>query len=254
LTTISKLREKLAEPEYRKAFVASQINIGIPFQIRSLLKARGKTQGWLAEKTGMLQPRISGLMTPGKTRPNIETLRRVAEAFDCGLAVRFTPFSELAEWSETFDPEAFNVPDFETETAAIERERVARATQEHKEAASRAFLEPYLRSLATTRSHEGISLQEMARATPISPLARSSAQSGAMPRAEIPDSAPMASGVPKREPIIALTSGAAGRAEYEAERPGVGSGVPQYGTPVTRIDRNRRRREPQRTFRRRIHA
>lgn len=115
MNIISSVVEKLRDPEYRKAFVASQINVGIPFQIRALLKARGKTQGWLAEKTGMLQPRISGLMNPGKTRPNIETLRRIAEAFDCGLGVRFVPFTELAGWSEKFDPESFNVPDFNTE-------------------------------------------------------------------------------------------------------------------------------------------
>lgn len=110
---ISKTVEKLADPEYRKAFVASQINIGIPFQIRGLLKSRpGWTQATLAERAGMLQPRISGLMTPGKVRPNIETLRRIAEAFDCGLVVRFAPFSELARWSEEFNPETFNVPSF----------------------------------------------------------------------------------------------------------------------------------------------
>src|SRR5690242_1086142 len=110
----SKLVDKLANSEYRKAFVASQINIGIPFQIRGLLKSRpGWTQQKLAQLTGMLQPRISGLMTPGKVRPNIETLRRIAEAFDCGLIVRFAPFSELARWSEEFDPENFSVPDFE---------------------------------------------------------------------------------------------------------------------------------------------
>jgi transcriptional regulator with XRE-family HTH domain len=105
--------DKLADPEYRKAFVASQISIGIPFQIRGLLKSRpGWTQATLAERTGMAQPRISELMTPGKVRPNIETLRRIAEAFDCGLVVRFAPFSELAEWWEKFDPVSFSVPSF----------------------------------------------------------------------------------------------------------------------------------------------
>ncbi|HLY18357.1 MAG TPA: helix-turn-helix transcriptional regulator [Bryobacteraceae bacterium] len=107
--------DKLHTPEYRAAFVASQINIGIPFQLRALLKTRGKTQEWLAERAGMRQPRISGLLSPGKTRPNIETLRRLAEAFDCGLAVRFVPFSELVSWSESFDPESFTVPGFDDE-------------------------------------------------------------------------------------------------------------------------------------------
>jgi transcriptional regulator with XRE-family HTH domain len=116
----NQLVDKLRDPEYRAAFVASQINFGIPFQLRALLKARGKTQEWLAEKAGMLQPRISGLLSPGKTRPNIETLRRLAEAFDCGLAVRFVPFSELASWSEEFDPESFNIPSFDQDLSGME--------------------------------------------------------------------------------------------------------------------------------------
>jgi transcriptional regulator with XRE-family HTH domain len=124
LTTIYKLGQKLRDAEYRKAFVASQINIGIPFQLRALLKSRCKTQEWLAEKAGMLQPRISGLLTPGKTRPNIETLRRLAEAFDCGLIVRFASFSEVAKWSEDFDPESFNVPTFDADPGFIDRKPV----------------------------------------------------------------------------------------------------------------------------------
>jgi transcriptional regulator with XRE-family HTH domain len=118
----SRLAEKLRDPEYRKAFVASQINIGIPFQIRAMLKNRpGWTQATIANRAQMLQPRISGLMTPGKTRPNIDTLRRIAEAFDCGLVVRFAPFSEMAKWSDEFDPDSFSVPDFDHDAGFIER-------------------------------------------------------------------------------------------------------------------------------------
>jgi len=123
-----KLTEKLKDPEYRKAFVASQINMGIPFQIRALLKSRPHwTQATLAEKANMLQPRISSLLTPGKTRPNIETLRRIAEAFDCGLIVRFAPFSELTKWSEEFSPESFSVPSFSDDTGFINRKPQASA-------------------------------------------------------------------------------------------------------------------------------
>jgi transcriptional regulator with XRE-family HTH domain len=122
LPTTSELWNKLNDTEYRKAFVASQINIGIPFQIRALMKTRGWTQEKLADKTGMRQPSISGLMTPGKTSPNIKTLQRLAEAFDCGLAVRFVPFSELAEWSDKFDPETFYVPEFGNDSEHQEKE------------------------------------------------------------------------------------------------------------------------------------
>lgn len=115
MTTISKLIAKLRDPEYRKSFVVSQINIGIPFQIRSLMRSRGWTQQQLAERTGMLQPRISAMMKPGNTRPNIETLRRLAEAFDCGLMVWFVPFSELVMRSERFDAESFAAKTFQQE-------------------------------------------------------------------------------------------------------------------------------------------
>ncbi|MBZ5626343.1 MAG: helix-turn-helix domain-containing protein [Acidobacteriia bacterium] len=137
------LTDKLNNPEYRKAFVASQINVGIPFQIRALVRERNWTQGQLAEKADMLQPRISGLMTPGKTRPNIDTLRRLAEAFDCALMVRFVPFSELARWSEGFDPESFSVASFENDFGLMER-----SERETAIAVNQAF------AMSLNRSHD----------------------------------------------------------------------------------------------------
>jgi HTH-type transcriptional regulator/antitoxin HipB len=109
---ISKTVQKLSDPQYREAFVSSQIGIGIPFQIRALMLARGWTQKELARRAKMRQPTISALISPGKTRPNLETLRRLAAAFDCGLMVRFAPFSEIVRWSEDFDPDSFNVVGF----------------------------------------------------------------------------------------------------------------------------------------------
>lgn len=116
---ISKLFSKLRDATYRRAFVASQISIGIPFQIRGLMKSRGWKQSELAERTGMLQPRISAMLKPGKTKPNVETLRRIAEAFDCALMVRFVPFSELVNWSERFNADFFDVPSFNHEFAQL---------------------------------------------------------------------------------------------------------------------------------------
>lgn len=103
---------KLQDKEYRDAFVASQINIELPFQVRALREERGWTQSQLAEKAGMLQPRISAIETPGKGKLNLETLLRLASALDVGLVVRFAPFSEMVEWAEDFSPDSFNVPAF----------------------------------------------------------------------------------------------------------------------------------------------
>src|ERR1700721_715811 len=125
----SKLEGKLRDHAYRTAFVASQINIGIPFQIKALMKARGWTQDKLAERTGMLQPRISAVLKPGKVRPNIETLRRFSEAFDCGLFVGFAPFVDPAKGSAASDPKRFAVPKFKDDlgfTESTAADRVAR--------------------------------------------------------------------------------------------------------------------------------
>lgn len=138
----SKLSNKLRDPKYRTAFVASQINISIPFQIKAILRNRpGWTQDTLAARAGMLQPRISDLMTPGKARPNIETLRRIAAAFDCGLMVRFVPFSELMTSAEDFDPTSFNVPDFEHDLGFHKRFTQGNETPHFGSAAALQFQE-----------------------------------------------------------------------------------------------------------------
>jgi transcriptional regulator with XRE-family HTH domain len=106
------LRRLKASKEYRDAYVASQIDVGLPFQIRALREARGWSQRDLAEHAGMLQPRISAVERPGYGRVNIETLRRLASAFDVALIIRFAPFRELIRWADSFSPDTFGVPSF----------------------------------------------------------------------------------------------------------------------------------------------
>jgi len=68
----------------------------------------------------MLQPRVSAMETPGRSKPNLETLLRLANAFDVGLIVRFAPFSEVVRWSENFVPDSFVVPTFQEDTGFID--------------------------------------------------------------------------------------------------------------------------------------
>ena len=72
----------------------------------------------------MAQPRICDLMKPGATSPNIKTLARLAAAFDCGLAVRFVPFSDMARWAEEFDPEGFDVRPFDEDAEPFDRSAI----------------------------------------------------------------------------------------------------------------------------------
>jgi transcriptional regulator with XRE-family HTH domain len=111
-TVMTKLKKSKA---HRDAFVSSEIKVGLPFQIRALRKQRGWNQEQLAYFAGMLQPRISAMEQPGGGQLNLETLRKLASAFDVGLLVKFVPFSELAKWSEDFSPEEFSVASFDRE-------------------------------------------------------------------------------------------------------------------------------------------
>lgn len=106
--------------QHRAAYVSSQINIGLPFQVRALRKQREWDQKTLAEEAGMAQPRISAMENAGYGSFTIETLKRLADAFDVALIVRFAPFSELIRWSDKFSPDDFTVPGFEKELGQVE--------------------------------------------------------------------------------------------------------------------------------------
>lgn len=106
--------------QHRAAYVASQINIGVPFQIRALRKQRKWDQKTLAEEAGMAQPRISAMENAGYGSFTLDTLKRLASAFDVALIVRFSPFSELIRWSDKFSPDDFAVPSFEEELEQVE--------------------------------------------------------------------------------------------------------------------------------------
>jgi transcriptional regulator with XRE-family HTH domain len=61
-------------------------------------EARGWSQGQLAEKVGMAQPRIS-VLEGGYESYSMTTLKRFASAFDVAVVIRFIPFSELVNWA-----------------------------------------------------------------------------------------------------------------------------------------------------------
>ena len=114
----SSLVNELRQKEYRDAYVASQIRMGIPLQVRALRNQYGWSQEECARGVGMSQPRVSEMERPGERRLTIETLLRIAAACDVGLQIRFAPFSELVAWSESFRPDTFKVPSFDEEIAA----------------------------------------------------------------------------------------------------------------------------------------
>ncbi|MBU1182577.1 MAG: helix-turn-helix domain-containing protein [Proteobacteria bacterium] len=106
-----KLTGKLKNIEYRNAFVSSSVDVGVAFQIRELRKKQGYTQKKLAFAANMKQERISALENPSNA-PNITTLKKLANALDVGLVVRFVPIGELVEWHLKLSTESLKVPKF----------------------------------------------------------------------------------------------------------------------------------------------
>lgn len=82
----------------RVRFVESHLSRYLAFQIRAMRVARDWSQEELAQRTGMNQNMIYRLENPAYGRPTLSTLKRVAEAFDVGLVVRFVPFRQMVDW------------------------------------------------------------------------------------------------------------------------------------------------------------
>jgi transcriptional regulator with XRE-family HTH domain len=129
-----KLINELRDQEYREAFISEHIASGVPFQIKALRDQREWSQKELGKKANMLQARISVLEDPNYAKFNINTLKKIASAFDVGLVVRFVPFGELAEWELNLSSESLKVPSFNEDPYFQENkvsEKVAITNQYH---------------------------------------------------------------------------------------------------------------------------
>jgi len=109
------LIKKLQDKEYRDAFVSEHVDQGITFQVHAMREARKLTQAQLGKLLGMKQPQVARLEDPDYSNYTLDTLKRVASAFDVALIVRFAPFGELVEYVENLSPEALAVPPFAEE-------------------------------------------------------------------------------------------------------------------------------------------
>jgi transcriptional regulator with XRE-family HTH domain len=123
LNSVEILQERVnRSKEARAAFVSSQIDKGIAYQIRALRDRQELSQERLSEIVGMNQNAISRLESPRYGRPTISTLKRLAAAFDVALIVRFVPFSHLVNWvsgtpfvDSGLSTESMAVPNFDEE-------------------------------------------------------------------------------------------------------------------------------------------
>ncbi len=108
-----RLFEDLKDEEYRHSSVAAHITNRIAFQIRALREQRNWNQERLAKKAGMKQERISVLENPNHSSVSVETLKRLAKAFDVALMVGFVSFGDLAKWELSLSLKSLEVPSFD---------------------------------------------------------------------------------------------------------------------------------------------
>lgn len=113
-TKLRNLWQRFASKAYRTQFAASQISTTVAAQIHAMRDAKGWTQAQLGEAAGeMAQSRISALEDPSYDKMTLSTLKRIAEAFDVALVVRFAPFSELLRWRTNLAPDQLAARSFD---------------------------------------------------------------------------------------------------------------------------------------------
>ena len=96
ISKIKTLWSRLADREYREAFLDEAINSRLAAQIYALRISRGLTQAEVSVLTGIAQPTLSRLESDAYGITTT-TLKRIAKAYDVALSVRFFGFNEFAD-------------------------------------------------------------------------------------------------------------------------------------------------------------
>src|SRR5258708_5384240 len=105
LNTYSKMFEKLKDPEYRNLFNSRQIQRLLPMQIKALRVSREMKQEEMAKALQTTQTVVSRIER-AKGNLTINTLLKIAEAFDVALVVRFDPINKFIDWVDDLSESA----------------------------------------------------------------------------------------------------------------------------------------------------
>ncbi len=99
----TRLIKCFADREYRHAFFSGMLGASIASQIRANRQDRDWSQAELGKRAGeMRQSRISAMEDVSYQGWTINTLRRLAEALDLTLSVRFESFGKALERLDGF--------------------------------------------------------------------------------------------------------------------------------------------------------
>ena len=114
-----RLLAKLEKKPYRDAYVSEHVKTSVPVQIYHLREQRGWTQAMLAQRAKTTQTVISRLEDPNYGNLSLNSLLKIASAFDIGLLVKFVPFSRLLAEFHNLSPQAVSAQSFGKELPTL---------------------------------------------------------------------------------------------------------------------------------------
>ena len=106
------MESHLDDPEFRHAYAESFMNSYVAAQIKTIREQRELTQAQLAEKLGTKQAGISRLENVNYDAWKVETLARIARAFDVRLRISFEEFESLFDEIAVFRKENLRRADY----------------------------------------------------------------------------------------------------------------------------------------------
>jgi transcriptional regulator with XRE-family HTH domain len=122
---VKKIKNSFKSEEYRHAYVDEFLNLSIATQIKVLREQRDWGQKDIADKVGMKQPRISVMENVNYSSWSINTLRKLARAFDLTLRVSFESFGSRVKEIEQFNRKALERFSFKDDPVFVEAEAEA---------------------------------------------------------------------------------------------------------------------------------
>ena len=112
LDPMSQTEFNWGEKEFRDSVVGSSVDHTIAQQIKLNRESRGWNQAQLAELLGTQQSAVARMEDPMYGSYSINSLKKIASIFDCGLVVRFVSHDAVANLLDHVSPPELTVHSF----------------------------------------------------------------------------------------------------------------------------------------------
>jgi transcriptional regulator with XRE-family HTH domain len=135
---LERLREDFQDESARHEYAEAFTNASIAAQIKSLREADKLSQQQLADKIGTKQSGISRLENVNYASWKVDTLRKLARAFDLRLRISFEEFGTLVPEIENFKERTLTRRKFKDDPAFKDQVKTRKTRAGHSAARRRA--------------------------------------------------------------------------------------------------------------------